>query len=82
MTFTQDELINAIRAARKDEGDTPNSITTRELAAALGVVDGQARELIRDAVRAGKLEPALVSRYVELGGYRRRLNGYVLAEDN
>lgn len=78
--FTQDELINAIREARQDEGDTPNSITTKELAKAIGVSPGVARERIRAAVEAGVLQPERVWRAPIMTSHRQRVLGFVLVE--
>lgn len=81
MTFTQDELIKAIREAGVDEGDTPRSITTGEVVDRLGVSRFKAQALMRSAVRAGAIKPAMVWRTLELTGFRKRVQGYVLVEE-
>lgn len=80
MIFNQDELINAIRAAAKDEGGTPNSVTSTELADALGVGKAKARDLLKAAINAGVLQPGLVYRTPLLTGVRTKVTGYVLVD--
>lgn len=79
MTFTQDELYQAIVAAQRRPEETPNSVTTPELAAALECGTDRARRILRDAAAAGVVRPEWVRRVSALG-IARRYEGYVLVE--
>ena len=79
MTFTPDELAQTILAAQRRPEETPNSVTTSELARALGCGIHKARELLRSAFEAGILSAEWVVR-VTPHGVARRYEGYVLVE--
>ena len=79
MTFTRDELVAAIEAARRAPEETPNTITTRELAEALSCGEDKARKLVREAIKARTLRPVQVYR-VNIAGVLQRQHGYELAD--
>ena len=79
MTFTPDELAQTILAAQRRPEETPNSITTREVAEALRVSMTTAARLVRAAFAAGVLRPEWVVR-VTPHGVARRYEGWVLVE--
>ena len=77
MSFTHDELVKAVQDAKVHPQATPNSVTVPELARLLEVHDTQAREMVRDAIRAGVLRPERVWR-MTMTGAMQRVAGYVL----
>ena len=79
ITFTPDELAQAILSAQRRPEETPNSVTANELARALGCGIHKARGLLRDAYEAGILSAEWVVR-ITPHGVARRYEGYVLAE--
>lgn len=79
MTFTTDELLNAIRDAGAGPEATPDSITAPELARALGVSGDQARAMIKDAIAAGSMRPERVWR-MTMTGSMQRVAGYVMVK--
>lgn len=79
LMFTQAELADAIAGTQRNPEDTPNSITTSELARALPCSQMKARNMLRDAFEAGLVRPAWVTR-VTPHGVARRYEGYVLVE--
>lgn len=79
VTFTQSELAAAILGAHRDPEDTPNSITTSELARALPCAIPNARRFLRDALDAGLVRAEWIVR-VSPHGVARRYEGYVLVE--
>lgn len=79
MTFTQDELYQAIVAAQRKPEETPNSVTTSELARALDCGMQRARRMLKEALQEGIVRVDWVKRVDELGTCRR-YRGYVLVE--
>lgn len=77
MTFSQDELLEALEAARLAPRETPNSITVPEAAEALGVGEAKARRIIRRAVKEGVLRAGRVTRMNICGSYQS-VYGYTL----
>lgn len=79
MRFTQAELAAAIAGAARNPEDTPNSITTSELARALPCSQLKARNMLRDALEAGVVRPEFVTR-ITPHGIARSYEGYVLVD--
>lgn len=75
MIFDEAELRAAMEGA--NEPRSPNSITTPELAAHLGIGEAKARKVLRSLIEQGKIEPARVWRE-NMAGVRQRVQGYVL----
>lgn len=79
MRFTQAELAAAIAGAHRNPEDTPNSITTSELARVLPCAIPRARRFLREALEAGIVRAEMVTR-VSPHGIARSYEGYVLVE--
>lgn len=79
VTFTQSELAAAIQGAARNPEDTPNSITTSELARAVPCAAPRARRFLRDALDAGLVRAEWIVR-VSPHGVARKYEGYVLVE--
>lgn len=81
MTFTQDELFDALLSAVGPRGDeeTPNSFTVREFRKARGMGDERARRFIGEARAKGLVRPEMVARR-NSHGHVQRVMGYVLID--
>lgn len=75
MTFTHDELADLIARAGVRSEETPNTITSREFAAAKGVGIDKARRMIREAIEAGLLVAVRAVR-LDMTGTRQEVWAY------
>lgn len=79
MTFSRDELMTAILEAQRRPNETPNSLTTSELAELMDCGYDRARRVLREAEKVGVVRVGWVRRVSKLG-VARQYEGYVLVE--
>jgi len=79
MTFSRDELMQAILEAQRSPEETPNSFTKKELRQHFGISESRAADAIVAAVEKGIVKPEMVAR-VNMHGFVQHVMGYVLVE--
>jgi len=76
--FTVDDVVEAVKnamTALSEDGQEPNTITRSELQAALDCGEAKALRILRQLVRAGKLQGGMVTR-TNVIGITTRYGGY------